>query len=1297
MKMYTNFVVKVDGTIVDDYISFIWTDRYNTCGDFEMEIPFTAANESFYKMDQIVTCSLSDGRMIIETIKISISAEDGKKMIVSGRSYESILDRRVVAFTQVYDNNFFDDNKFYNAMSSIFNSCFVNGREQVLTTALPDPDRDDYKNIQIYNNRRKASIKLSVGSDPRSHIKNAQINIEPTGMSLLEMLETYCQAKDFGFKMLGNTCVIYDGAIKGTYFSMSKGNLISADYQASKENYKNAVYVQGDEYQANSNKVEIDGVIYYTDELEDGTALLLSPEATEQDPVYYRASVSMDNSSGLNRREMYIESSKNIGQNSNTKYVTRLEAEGRTELLKSHRLEEQASCEIQHDPNIKYGTQYSLGDIVTVSFDTIYNVFDKSGMKSGTKNIKMRVNEFTISHSESGLDLYPTFVIYDENKYVESNLSDLQSSSYDDAYDWDLDNDSLYNGYSKITFDFNGGKLSSSGSSIYYIPSSGSKKNFINGKYRPNIWYTLPESDTEGAIDIDSITGEFSFQQYGDFVTAPDNEPEKEHYIFQGWYEVSSNTLLAEHTSGDDSTGYLIATDEIVFKAKWEIEKYEITFDSGDNGRFLTTATNDDGNIVMTLPYGSYPSPPQVMANSGYHAANPQWSPEIESVKNDITYTAQWEENDVDEDEDLDPEDADYDNEDLPTDGTTSGSEDKRSTQKETAENSGESNNYYNLVHFRSYTSRVGDGYDCTKNDDGTIVLSRTSDGEYQAGEFYFQRDLGNGFKMTAHWFDPYNCNDHGVETPNNSLFGTGWHTSMFGIAMWKGDYPFALWMWSGGGGSEYTPEIAFTTVPEYEPYYEKKTLQWGYDNGEISLGALNIAPIFKPFKYYKYWKSKYWLLCVPPLDWLTNWGSYYYDHQAGYDVGFCCQFYDDAGTVLSPTWVRADGKNSLKITVNGKLASVPTELSYNEYYTHGSSIYWNAHEGPNTIYPPNSVRYESNSSSVKTVHLEDVWETSGWQYRRIPNERFDADGSELYKPDSVSNAINYSGELLIDGLATCEIRTTKGYYDYWYWYYTLGTIFGSGFYRYNTYVATYRDYRGDSTAYYWPVEDRFPLEGAGFIGDEDDPILHKLSGDSGLGVKVIEQINNVICKSKALSYFTYQVFLPVIAKIKTRKWYVSKDGSTWYVITGAEGNSLKVKTTDKTVNENEADGLTGADAIIGTDGSYYKSEVTYTDMSGNEFMTTSDIGQLSINDTDISSSGIEWDDTYLDTDGRTTSIDINDLISTDTDTLSVSDLNDSQLSDINNMFNSGSTTEQIAENTGIPKSVIDMVVKSLS
>lgn len=1295
MLTYRDISVYVDGTKITDYISFIWTDRYCECGDFEMEVPYTANNERFYRVDQIVTCNLSRKKMIIETIKISISDENGKRMLLSGRSWESILDRRVVAMSQVYDNDFFNDNKFIRAFEQIFTVTFGSGNQaQVLTSTSSDPNSKEYKDAKIQNNKRSTAIKVAAGADPKGHISKANINIEATNKTVLELLQDYCSAKDFGFELIDNTCRIYDGYNRSLEFSLEKGNLSSADYSASKQNYKNVIYVQGEEYTATNGKYTVNGVTYYVEELEEGKALVLTPtEAGEYDEaIYYRAEVDLAGASGLNRREMAVESSKALGQNSNPKYIARLQSEGRVELLKNHRWEIQTSCEIVHDPNMIYMVDYYLGDLVNVSFDAIYNIMDKSGSGKAVKNIKMRVNEFTISHSESGLDLYPTLIEYDADKYQQSNDSD---AGIDPTEELSGDN-SWMKEFVRVNFWFNGGTISNA-SGVLYRPEdpNGKRDQYIKDAENP-VWYLLPESFNSGEINTSQITGKFSFQQRGDAITIVDVEPTKEHYIFQGWY--IGNVKVEEHVPGDDSTGYIIGRygTQIDVYAKWEIEKYDITFNHGDGGRWSQSGANENDEIVYTLPYGAYPSPPRVIAQPGYILGNPAWNPELSPVEGTTTYTAQWTTQEEVSDSEVDPEDADYDN----GEETEAVVPDEESS---TEEQNNENKEQLGLIHFRSYASALGDAYGLETPSGSTIKRVVRSEQKDQAYEWVYTRDLKNGYTMQAHWFDPF-----GNPSTDNStaagLFRRKWSSNL-AITIFKDKKVIGAWAWglpgeSKVGGYVQLPEVAFSTVPVYIPYFEYSTLLEGYNRGDIKIGAITGAPIFIPFKYFRKIRinnrDTYWLLCVPPLDWLTNWQNYYYFYKAGNYVGFTCQFYDDKGNLLNTTWTRDDSENSISFKADGTQYSMDTQCSYGIYYTPAPSYGYISNVGPNTIYSPQSQRYRTASSYGRSYGFDEAWLSMGWQWRKIPNDRWSAE--EFYTASSFYDYINYSGPLVLNMDQEIQIQEASAEGQSWNGppphHITMGMIFGPGFKGYDSYHIWSGGWIGTATHYYWPLEDRTIAQNG---GTGDMKILHKQYGQQTLGSRILQQINNVISKSNSLSYFTYKVWLPAVAKVKSTTWYVSSDGQNWHVISWAHGNSVKIKTTDKTVAENEATGLTGADAIVGTNNSYYKSEVKYTDEDGNEFMQTSDVGQLRIDDTDISGAGIEMD-SLMNPDGTTNGLDIETEMdmSKITDSMNFDDLNPDQMMDIESMFKSGSTAKMISESTGIPESIVNIAIKAI-
>lgn len=83
-------------SIIDVYESFIWTDRYYEYGDFELFTSMTNTILSNIRQDYFLQNRASEHCMVIETIRITSDSEDGNHITATGRSLESILDRRIV-------------------------------------------------------------------------------------------------------------------------------------------------------------------------------------------------------------------------------------------------------------------------------------------------------------------------------------------------------------------------------------------------------------------------------------------------------------------------------------------------------------------------------------------------------------------------------------------------------------------------------------------------------------------------------------------------------------------------------------------------------------------------------------------------------------------------------------------------------------------------------------------------------------------------------------------------------------------------------------------------------------------------------------------------------------------------------------------------------------------------------------------------------------------------------------------------------------------------------------------------
>lgn len=81
--------------LVENWDSLIWTERYGPCGDFQLQ---TGKIDTFMQLlpeGKLVTLRDSNVPMIVETHQIERKKNQPQKLTIFGRSFESILDRRV--------------------------------------------------------------------------------------------------------------------------------------------------------------------------------------------------------------------------------------------------------------------------------------------------------------------------------------------------------------------------------------------------------------------------------------------------------------------------------------------------------------------------------------------------------------------------------------------------------------------------------------------------------------------------------------------------------------------------------------------------------------------------------------------------------------------------------------------------------------------------------------------------------------------------------------------------------------------------------------------------------------------------------------------------------------------------------------------------------------------------------------------------------------------------------------------------------------------------------------------------
>ena len=337
--------------ILDSFESLIWTDRYIGCGDFELYTKASTDLLNLYNPDLETYLVLKNTEhvMLIEDCDIKFDTETGNKIAITGRSLESILDRRIIWNATVLDGN------------------LQNGIEQLLNDNAISP--------AIYE-RTIENLIFEPSTDPDITALTVKAQFTQKD-NLYDVIYSLCKANNIGFKITLNdnkqfVFKLYAG-INRSYdqlinpyviFSKEFENLLDSSFKSSKKNFKNVALVYG------------------------------------EDKDTGRITAQVGYSNFLARREIFVDAS-NISQTVDNvvipkdTYIDQLIQKG-VQNLNEHNLSNNFDGAIDTSRMFKYGEDFFMGDIVQIVSD--YGIENKA-----------RVGEMIYSQSDNGLEVYPTF------------------------------------------------------------------------------------------------------------------------------------------------------------------------------------------------------------------------------------------------------------------------------------------------------------------------------------------------------------------------------------------------------------------------------------------------------------------------------------------------------------------------------------------------------------------------------------------------------------------------------------------------------------------------------------------------------------------------------------------------------------------------------------------------------------------------------------------------------------------------------------------------------------------------
>lgn len=95
MELYTLDSFYRRQTVIDEFVSLIWTERFSASGDINLQVAPTLANRALFKSGVNLGLDRSYRVMQIETVTDGVDAEGNDILTIVGPSLEAVLDQRL--------------------------------------------------------------------------------------------------------------------------------------------------------------------------------------------------------------------------------------------------------------------------------------------------------------------------------------------------------------------------------------------------------------------------------------------------------------------------------------------------------------------------------------------------------------------------------------------------------------------------------------------------------------------------------------------------------------------------------------------------------------------------------------------------------------------------------------------------------------------------------------------------------------------------------------------------------------------------------------------------------------------------------------------------------------------------------------------------------------------------------------------------------------------------------------------------------------------------------------------------
>lgn len=334
----------VRSDIIDEYESFIWTDRYDEAGDVKIVTLPTPSNMAKLKPDVLLGFDESDRVMRIESALREEDAEGRDVYTITGKSYEWVFEGRV-AMKHLTPSPWVLSGTGGQVATQLVEDVCVRGSGVLRDDIIP--------NLSTTNLTATGPQYL--------------FSVEPG--TLYKRVQEICRSFDLGFRVTlvpGSNNLVYatyqgtdrTGA-DGVVFSKDLENLSSSAHLWSRENYKTGAYVYS--------KVS--------------SALVDRDDVGNQDDIGFR-------------RRIILVDATDVDIPAGADHDAALKQRGRDALAETKEISLYDGV-VNPDGPTRYNKHYFMGDICSLVVDAKLPQ-------------KVRVTEHIWSHDSNGVSSYPT-------------------------------------------------------------------------------------------------------------------------------------------------------------------------------------------------------------------------------------------------------------------------------------------------------------------------------------------------------------------------------------------------------------------------------------------------------------------------------------------------------------------------------------------------------------------------------------------------------------------------------------------------------------------------------------------------------------------------------------------------------------------------------------------------------------------------------------------------------------------------------------------------------------------------